>query len=148
MNQNNNYRNNAQRSNFVNRKEENEYPLKDVERILDCESKDYDFFIKEAENWANIERQKETPNQIRNFYDDLILTIKEDETAKSDIGRLKIMLAYAKGRKNIKTTFFENMNALSEGLMKNPSKNRIKNFKNFLEAYVAYTKLYSKDKQY
>ena len=100
-----------------------------------------------ARNWAErIYGDKKDPltnkNQIRNFYDKLLvyhnevfLDGKDFEDVKPFIKMLKSKVAYAKGRKVIKGDFEKFMN---EGINAINSKEDLKNFKLLFEAVIGY----------
>ena len=121
-----------------------EYIL-DIEDILNKKQEDYLDFIEKAKNFAK--ESRENANQIRNFYDGMIIPLKE-KSEDSDmnkqmeiLAKLKIMLAYARGRKNVKDVFYKNMDGFCNALMKNCTTERIKRFVEFMEAFVAYNKM-------
>lgn len=117
----------------------------DVEKVLNIKQEEYNEFIEQAENFAEgLGKKSDKPNQIRNFYDEFICKIepsKENENIPL-IGRLKIMLVYAKGRENISMSFLKNMEKFCDSLMNDCSENKLKRFKEFMEAFVAYRKIY------
>lgn len=119
----------------------------DIDKILNLKSEDYNVFIEDARKFAD--NDNTTPNQIRNFYDDMICPLKNKEGVNliSDIGKIRIMLAYAKGRNNISETFYKNLDNFCNKLMINMSKDRLKRFVDFMEAFVAFNKLKNSNKR-
>lgn len=103
------------------------------------EKDNYNNFFKHAEEFAK--NNKESPNQIRKIYDE-ILKINENNMNKN-LAFLKVKLAYAFGKKNIKKGFYNCMKKLIENVK---SKEDLEIFKDFMEAFVAYNKVYGEDK--
>ncbi|MEM4330577.1 MAG: type III-A CRISPR-associated protein Csm2 [Candidatus Pacearchaeota archaeon] len=86
------------------------------------------------------EKYSVTQNQLRKLYD-LIIDLPEDKNPRKKIAKVIIMLEYAKNRKSINNNFATELNKLLEKVLDNAEdNNKIKNFVDFMEALVAYSK--------
>ncbi len=102
----------------------------------------YNVFVEEAEKFAK--NNKDISNsQLRKFYDEVS---SKEKLNKNNFQKvlpfLKVKLAYALGRGNIKQDFYKNMVMLIDETLK--SEENIVIFQEFFEAIVAYNKSLNK----
>ena len=113
----------------------------DVGLILDSGMEKTEDFIKEAENFAS--DPKITTNQLRDLYD-LVIILRDipADSAKRQIAKILIKLEYAYRRQSIKSQeFYNKFKHLLETLLKSSDdKKKVRNFIDFMEAVVAYSK--------
>ncbi len=84
---------------------------------------------------------KNKTTQLRKFYD-IIVSLEEGKENKDKLAKLKILLVYSYARKNISKSFYESLLRLIDEVAKDTEK--IKRFKEFMEAVIAYMKIEEK----
>ena len=142
---------NYQNKNFPNRKSEKKinFDLKVQEIILAYKRDEYKEFINYAEKFAENSKNVSS-NQIRQFYDEII-DIYENKNNVKEIKKgltfLKVKLTYSQARKVITEDFSRNLQKFIDLVINNSEdiEKNFKIFKEFMEAFVAYNKLYSKN---
>ncbi len=109
-----------------------------IKKILAGDAKELNQYADSLGNWyvQGREGEKLTTSQIRNVLDEIQKMKDYDEYR---LQMLRPKLAYAAGRHKGKVKEFRD---LMEVLIKNTNKANFSNFKNFVEAIVAYHKFY------
>ncbi len=108
-----------------------------IKKILAGDAKELNEYANSLGNWyVQGKDEKLTTSQIRNVLDEIQKMKDYDEYR---LQMLRPKLAYAAGRHKGKVKEFRN---LMEVLIKNTNKANFSNFKNFVEAIVAYHKFY------
>jgi CRISPR-associated protein Csm2 len=109
-----------------------------IKKILAGDAKELNEYADSLGNWyvQGREGEKLTTSQIRNVLDEIQKMKDYDEYR---LQMLRPKLAYAAGRHKGKVKEFRD---LMEVLIKNTNKANFSNFKNFVEAIVAYHKFY------
>ena len=106
--------------------------------ILDSGMESTEDFLNEARSFAF--NSKISANQLRDLYD-LILELRNPSEPKRKIAKILIKLEYAFRRKNVQEEFYYGIKPVLETLLKNSNDlQKIKNFIDFMEAVVAYSK--------
>lgn len=96
-------------------------------------------FLSDIENFSR--QSGVTPNQLRNLYDIVVgIESKNKDDARQKLAKLRIMLEYAWNRKTIKPNFYLPVKALIEDIMHSADEKRLEDFKETMEAIVAYSK--------
>lgn len=82
-----------------------------------------------------------TQSQLRNLYD-IIVSIEpsEKEESRKKLVKARIMLEYAMKRNQIPSHFYSPVKCLIEDLLKSSDSKRLDDFRQLMEAIVAYSK--------
>ena len=138
----------GKQSNYKFKKNSQEQSFRINTALIFFDDKDatkYSRFIEHAEDWAKNSKRDST-NQIRNIYDEILQIDKADfnDIFKS-LSLLKAKLVYAKSRDVIKEGFHENMKILIDYITpqetnKEKTESDFQRFLDFMEVFVAYHK--------
>jgi len=109
-----------------------ELTLLDIYRKMDS---DYDGFLDSLRKYVKEELKEVTTHQLRRIY-----AMTRSAGNLRDIKALRFQLAYLAGRKTIPKDVYNDM----DELIKNLHEEDVGNFKKFMEALLAYHKLYEK----
>ena len=96
-------------------------------------------WIDKVKKIANV--YKISSSQLRNLYDIVVELDPNEETEnKKKLVKLRIMIAYAKNRKNIDLRFADNLDSIVKKILEDAKPEKIEKFKQFMEALVAFSK--------
>lgn len=108
-------------------------------KIINIDERNYDLFIDKEKGYAKLLKDNGmTTSQIRNIYSDIIRTKDVME-----LKRLRPKFAYIAGRnKKAVGKFMDLLDYVVKSMDKEKGYEQVKNFKDFLEAIVAYRKYF------